>query len=196
MSIEVTLLTTVLANALGSSGLAESLIKLFKEKLDKKTIDDSGSDEITSAEPKRLYLAGDQKSKIVNEAAIEALDETYTFTAGIAAERMRQAKAAFNIALTLMIVGVLIIFAGVALLYFKEGIEQGLITVVVGAVSEILSVIVFGFNRETNNRLDDLRKDMSVIETARVGLSFAKQIENQEKRDNAISELSLKIQGG
>ncbi|CSB16200.1 Uncharacterised protein [Vibrio cholerae] len=66
----------------------------------------------------------------------------------------------------------------------------------VGAVSEILSVIVLGFNRETNNRLDDLRKDMSVIETARVGLSFAKQIENQEKRDNAISELSLKIQGG
>ncbi len=109
---------------------------------------------------------------------------------------MRQAKAAFNIALTLMIVGVLVIFAGVALLYFKEGIEQGLITVVVGAVSEILSVIVLGFNRETNNRLDDLRKDMSVIETARVGLSFAKQIENQEKRDNAISELSLKIQGG
>ncbi|HAS6299991.1 MULTISPECIES: TRADD-N-associated membrane domain-containing protein [Vibrio] len=196
MSIEVTLLTTVLANALGSSGLAESLVKLFKEKLDKKTIDDSGSDEITAAEPKRLYLAGDQESKIVNEAAIEALDETYMFTAGIAAERMRQAKAAFNIALTLMIVGVLIIFAGVALLYFKEGIEQGLITVVVGAVSEILSVIVFGFNRETNNRLDDLRKDMSVIETARVGLSFAKQIENQEKRDNAISELSLKIQGG
>ncbi|GIB53381.1 TPA: hypothetical protein RQJ47_001737 [Vibrio vulnificus] len=196
MSIEVTLLTTVLANALGSSGLAESLVKLFKEKLDKKTIDDSGSDEITAAEPKRLYLAGDQESKIVNEAAIEALDETYMFTAGIAAERMRQAKAAFNIALTLMIVGVLIIFAGVSLLYFKEGIEQGLITVVVGAVSEILSVIVFGFNRETNNRLDDLRKDMSVIETARVGLSFAKQIENQEKRDNAISELSLKIQGG
>ncbi|CSB31916.1 Uncharacterised protein [Vibrio cholerae] len=55
---------------------------------------------------------------------------------------------------------------------------------------------MLGFNRETNNRLDDLRKDMSVIETARVGLSFAKQIENQEKRDNAISELSLKIQGG
>ncbi|WP_242625905.1 TRADD-N-associated membrane domain-containing protein [Vibrio cholerae] len=141
-------------------------------------------------------MAGEQESKIVNEAAIEALDETYTLTAGIAAERMRQAKAAFNIALTLMIVGVLVIFAGVALLYFKEGIEQGLITVVVGAVSEILSVIVLGFNRETNNRLDDLRKDMSVIETARVGLSFAKQIENQEKRDNAISELSLKIQGG
>ncbi|MVB98311.1 hypothetical protein D6V35_17875, partial [Vibrio cholerae] len=195
MSIEVTLLTTVLANALGSNVLAESLVKLFKEKLDKKTIDDSCSDEITAAEPKRLYLAGEQESKIVNEAAIEALDETYTFTAGIAAERMRQAKAAFNIALTLMIVGVLVIFAGVALLYFKEGIEQGLVTVVVGAVSEILSVIVLGFNRETNNRLDDLRKDMSVIETARVGLSFAKQIENQEKRDNAISELSLKIQG-
>ncbi|WP_242625906.1 hypothetical protein [Vibrio cholerae] len=38
MSIEVTLLTTVLANALGSNVLAESLVKLFKEKLDKKPL--------------------------------------------------------------------------------------------------------------------------------------------------------------
>ena len=95
-----------------------------------------------------------------------------------------------------MIIGVAIVFLGVGLLHIKESFESGLISIVVGAVSEILSVIVISFNKETNNRLDELRKDMSIIETARVGLSIAKQIESHEKRNDAISELSLKIQNG
>lgn len=194
MSIEITLLTSVLASALGSSAIAESLVQLFREKFDKKSINDRNTSESLISEPKRLYLTGDQESEIVNEAAIEALDETYQSTACIVDERMRQAKLAFNTAIALMIIGVIIVFLGVGLLYIKESFESGLISIVVGAVSEILSLIVFGFNKETNNRLDDLRKDMSIIETARVGLSIAKQIESQEKRDDAISELSLKIQ--
>ncbi|MGC9491234.1 TRADD-N-associated membrane domain-containing protein, partial [Vibrio genomosp. F10] len=70
------------------------------------------------------------------------------------------------------------------------------ITVSVGAISEVVSLLVFKFNKETNNRLDELRKDLSVIEVARVGLSIAKQIEDQDKRDHAISELSLRLQNG
>ena len=196
MSIEITLLTSVLASALGSSAIAEALVKLFQEKLDKKTTDDSVLEEAAVSDRKKLYLTEDKAAKIANEAAIEALDETYRSTAGIVSERMRQAKTAFNVAIALMVIGVLIIFLGVALLYLKESVESGLITVGVGAVSEILSVIVFGFNKETNNRLDELRKDMSVIEMARVGLTIAKEIEDQEKRDHAISELSLSLQNG
>jgi len=196
MSIEVTLLTSVLASALGSSAIAEALVKLFQEKLDKKTTDDSALEETAVSDRKKLYLTEDKAAEVANEAAIEALDETYQSTAGIVSERMRQAKTAFNVAIVLMVIGVLIIFLGIALLYLKESFESGLITVGVGAVSEILSVIVFGFNKETNNRLDELRKDMSVIEMARVGLTIAKEIEDQEKRDHAISELSLSLQNG
>ncbi len=196
MSIEVTLLTSVLASALGSSAIADALVKLFQEKLDKKTTDDSAVEETAVSYRKKLYLTEDKAAEIANEAAMEALDETYQSTAGIVSERMRQAKTAFNVAIALMVIGVLIIFLGVALLYLKESFESGLITVGVGAVSEILSVIVFGFNKETNNRLDELRKDMSVIEMARVGLTIAKEIEDQEKRDHAISELSLSLQNG
>lgn len=196
MSIEVTLITSLLATALGSTATAESLVQLFKEKFDKKTTDDSGGDGTSVSDNKKLYLTGDQEAKIATDAAIEALDETYQSTSGIVSERMRQAKLAFNAALSLMIIGVLIIFAGIGLLWIKDSFESGLITVAVGAVSEIISLLVFKFNKETNNRLDDLRKDLSVIETARVGLSIAKQIENQEKRDHAISELSLRLQNG
>ena len=194
MSIEVTLLTSVLASALGSSAIAEAIVKLFQEKLDKKTTDDSALEEMAVSERKKLYLTEDKAAEIANKAAIEALDETYQSTAEIVSERMRQAKTAFNVAIALMVIGVLIIFIGVVLLYLKESVESGLITVGIGAISEILSIIVFGFNKETNNRLDELRKDMSVIEIARVGLIIAKEIEDQEKRDHAISELSLSLQ--
>lgn len=196
MSIEVTLITSLLASVLGSTALAESLVNLFKEKFDNKTTKDTASDELQVSDRQKLYLTGDQESEIATEAAIEALDETYQSTAGIVAERMRQAKLAFNVAISLMVVGVVIVFAGIGLLWVKESFESGLITVAVGAVSEIISLLVFKFNSETNNRLDVLRKDLSIIETARVGLSIAKQIENQEKRDHAISQLSLRLQNG
>jgi hypothetical protein len=196
VSIEVTLITSLLASVLGSTALAESLVNLFKEKFDNKTTKDTASDELQVSDRQKLYLTGDQESEIATEAAIEALDETYQSTAGIVAERMRQAKLAFNVAISLMVVGVVIVFAGIGLLWVKESFESGLITVAVGAVSEIISLLVFKFNSETNNRLDVLRKDLSIIETARVGLSIAKQIENQEKRDHAISQLSLRLQNG
>ncbi|WP_045827116.1 TRADD-N-associated membrane domain-containing protein [Teredinibacter turnerae] len=196
MSIEVTLITSLLASVLGSTALAESLVKLFKEKFDNKTTKDTASAELQVSDRQKLYLTGDQESEIATEAAIEALDETYQSTAGIVSERMRQAKLAFNVAISLMVVGVVIVFAGIGLLWAKESFESGLITVAVGAVSEIISLLVFKFNSETNNRLDVLRKDLSIIETARVGLSIAKQIENQEKRDHAISQLSLRLQNG
>lgn len=196
MSIEVTLITSLLASSFGSTAVAESLVQLFKEKFDKNTIDDSTADSSSVSDTKKLYLTGKQEADIATDAAIEALDETYQSTSGIVFERMRQAKLAFNAALSLMIIGVFIVFSGVVLLWIKDSFEAGLITVAVGAVSEIISLLVFKFNKETNNRLDDLRRDLSVIETARVGLSIAKQIENQDKRDHAISELSLRLRKG
>ncbi len=196
MSIEVTLITSLLASALGSTALSEALVKLFREKFDNKTTKDSDGSGTHVSDRQKLYLTGDQESEIATEAAIEALDETYQSTSGIVSERMRQAKLAFNAALSLMIVGVVIVFVGIGLLWLKDSFESGLITVAVGAISEVVSLLVFKFNSETNNRLDVLRKDLSIIETARVGLTIAKQIEDQEKRDHAISQLSLRLQNG
>ncbi|MEZ9439501.1 TRADD-N-associated membrane domain-containing protein [Vibrio atlanticus] len=193
VSLEITVVTSLLGSALGSTTIAESLVQLIKEKFDKKSTEEIAVSEIASADGTKGKLAREQEVEITAAAALEALDETYQSTSGIVAERMRQAKLAFNAALSLMIIGVLIIFVGIGLLWAKEGFESGLITVAVGAVSEVVSLLVFKFNKETNNRLDDLRKDLSVIEVARVGLSIAKQIEDRDKRDHAISELSLRL---
>lgn len=197
MSLEIAIVTSLLGSALGSSSIAEKLVQLINQKFDKKSserviISQTGSNNIEQ----QGNLTKEQKAEIATDATLEALNETYQSTSDIVAERMRQAKLSFNAALSLMIIGVLIIFVGVGLLWAKDNFESGLITIAVGAVSEVFSLLVFKLNKETNNRLDELRQDLSVIEVARVGLSIARQIENPDKRDHAISELSLSLQNG
>ncbi len=197
MSIEISVISSLLAAAIGSSFFKEAIETIFKEKVKEKSISSANIIERNLvAESPPQYLTREKEAEIAADAALEVLNSTYQSIAEIRNERMRQAKLAFNVAVTLMIIGVLIIFLGILLLWLKENISSGLITIASGAVSEVLSVIVFSFNKETNNRLDEIRKELSVIETARVGLSIAKQIENLEKRDHAISELSRRIQNG
>jgi uncharacterized membrane protein len=197
VSIEISVISSLLAAAIGSSFFKEAIETIFKEKVKEKSISSANIIERNLvAESPPQYLTREKEAEIAADAALEVLNSTYQSIAEIRNERMRQAKLAFNVAVTLMIIGVLIIFLGILLLWLKENISSGLITIASGAVSEVLSVIVFSFNKETNNRLDEIRKELSVIETARVGLSIAKQIENLEKRDHAISELSRRIQNG
>jgi hypothetical protein len=194
MSIEISLITALLASVFGSRTTAEALIAIYNKIFDIKTTDTSGAGEMAVADRKRLYLTAEKESEIATDAALEALDLTYDSTLAIRDERMRQARLAFNAALSLMIIGVVIIFIGVALLWIKPELNQGAITVAVGAITEVISVVVFAFNRDANNRLEEVRKELSAIETARVGLSMAKQISDLGKRDDAIADLTKRIQ--
>ncbi len=194
MSIEVSLITALLASVFGSRATTDALIAIYNKIFDKKTTDTSDTDDLVVSDRKRLYLTAEKESEIATDAALEALDVTYDSTLAIRDERMRQARLAFNAALSLMVIGVVIIFSGVALLWIKPELDQGAITIAVGAITEIISVIVFAFNRDANNRLEEVRKELSAIETARVGLSMAKQISDLEKRDDAIADLTKKVQ--
>ncbi|MDB5972325.1 MAG: hypothetical protein JWQ90_4775 [Hydrocarboniphaga sp.] len=196
MSIEVTLVTALLSSVLGSGALAESLIEIFKKGFKERASDDAGEGALTSqvSDRKAAYLTSQKASEIATDAALQALDLTYQTGSSIRDERMRQARLTFNVALGLMTAGVLIVFTGAAMLWFRDNIAPGLITITAGAVSEIVSALVFALNRETNNRLEDVRKDLSRIEAARIGLSMAKQISDLEKRDGAIVELTMRLQ--
>ncbi len=215
MSLEVTVITSLLATALGSSKVAESVVELFKKYYNEKKAEEPKEDASVffqssippvapeapeSPEAPETPPCGDDYSKkvsdadIATDAAIRALNETHSSVASIRNERMRQARLSFNTALILMIIGVVIIFIGVGMVIVGNNIESGIITVVSGTISEVISVLVFRFNKETNNRLDETRKELSRIEMSKVGLSLAKEISNLEKRDNAIAELAQKVQ--
>ncbi|MEJ1377948.1 MAG: hypothetical protein RPU32_08235 [Candidatus Sedimenticola sp. (ex Thyasira tokunagai)] len=201
MSIEVSLITSLLAAALGSTSLADSVVELFKKFYSEKkgklpepgvvgTIIDTPGIRLS---PKQ-YFTSKTEADIVTDAAINALKSTHNSIASIRDERMRQAKLAFNAALTLMIIGVVIIFIGIGILMTGGTIESGAITIVSGTISEALSALVFKFNKEANNRLDEIRKELARIEMAKVGLSLAKEIADLDKRDSAIAELTKTVQ--
>jgi hypothetical protein len=69
------------------------------------------------------------------------------------AERLRQAKCSFNTALTLVIVGTVVIIGGAIGLY-AGSMKTSVLTVATGAISNIVGALLFKLNRDANDRLD------------------------------------------
>ena len=96
-----------------------------------------------------------------------------------------------------MVIGVLIIFVGVGLLLFRDTVNAGALTAAIGGVTEVISALLFKLNHETNNRLDEIGKDLSSIEAAQIAMTLIDKIEDPSKRDDAIREAArnLRAQG-
>jgi hypothetical protein len=77
---------------------------------------------------------------------------------------------------------------GVALLLFRDAVAPGALTSGIGAATEVISAILFRLNHETNNRLDEVGKDLSAIEAAQIAMTLIDKIEDPAKRDDAIQE--------
>lgn len=138
---------------------------------------------LTDAEP-QLGVLG------IKELTLEAIQAAHDAATNMRNERMRQARITFNAALSLAVLGVLIIFAGVALLLIRDAITAGALSTGVGAITEVFSAILFRLNHETNNRLDEIGRDLSAVEVARIAMSLIDQIGDPHKRDDAIIELT------
>jgi len=101
-------------------------------------------------------------------------------------EQVRQARITFDASLAIGVTGTVILLVGVgSFLYhgFQGSDMGGGITVAAGIVMNFLSFFMIKFHRETNNRLDEIRRDESAIRL--VG-----QIQDPVKRDEAIFELA------
>lgn len=196
MSIDYSVIVSLLSSVLGATAVSDTLVEAFKKLFEEKKTETEESRNVPTLVPQERQTKDvkEIEAQLATDAAISVLDSTYASTSLIRDERMRQAKLAFNSALSLVVIGVLIIFIGVGLLWFNGSVEAGSITVAIGAITEIISVLLFKFNKEANQRLDDVRKELSSIETAKIGLSLAKEINNLEKRDEAIANLASQLQ--
>ncbi len=104
-------------------------------------------------------------------------------------ERLRQARTSFNVALILMIIGILIIFAGIVLV-FLEKTSTGIITLIVGAVTNAISALTFRFSKEANDRLDKVNHDLRVIEKTRWASKMIDGISDSKVKDKAKAQLA------
>jgi hypothetical protein len=119
---------------------------------------------------------------------LDIVEGTYKNLMNIRQERLRQAQMVFNMALGLTTLGVLIILVGVILL-FMGNVPVATVTMVVGAIPEVISAVLFRFNKDTNDRLDKITEDINLIDKTRMGLQIIGQINDSGKRDKAISEI-------
>ena len=80
------------------------------------------------------------------------------------------------------------------MLFYLDKISAGIISTSVGAISEVTSVILFKLNKDSNDRLDETAKDLSILERLRIGIYYIDQIKDFSKRDEAIQQLTEDIQ--
>lgn len=153
---------------------------------------------IRQAEVVLSDLSKQEKRLGADEAlTMKALAAAHNAANVLRVERIRQAKNTFNAALALVVIGVLIIFVGVGLLLFRDSVNAGVLTTAIGGVIEVISALLFKLNHETNNRLDEIGKDLSSIEAAKIAMTLIDKIEDPSKRDDAIREAArdLRAQG-
>ena len=186
MSVE--LVTTLLSSAAVST-VAEALWKGVRDGLRARGVQ-RVPEELSS--PQTLEIAKLEVESLPPDEArdltLEALARAHNAANGVRAERLRQAKLTFNAAISLAVIGILIIFVGVALFLFRDAVAPGVLTSGIGAVTEVISAILFRLNHETNNRLDEVGKDLSAIEAAQIAMTLIDKIEDPAKRDDAIRE--------
>ena len=194
MSLEIQLVSTLLGS-LASSGIVDKVVAVLRERSREKGESkalESGPIVNAPQELDVLLKRGETTTNIAGSRGItlDAIAAAHDAAIDLRAERMRQARFTFNAALSLAVLGVLIIFSGVALLLFRDAVAPGALTASIGAVTEIVSAVLFKLNHETNGRLDDIGRDLSAIEAARIAMTLIEKIADPTKRDDAIKELA------
>ena len=143
-------------------------------------------DKINSIQPKSVEV------KDYDDNVYYIISNTYETLCNFRKERERQAKNSFNIALSLVIVGVLIVFVGVFLL-FKKNIVEGVLSSTVGSISSIIGGTIIKLYKDTNDRMDKLDANLSTLNYAKVQYALILKINDEKKRDVELSMLIKSI---
>lgn len=206
MSLEIAL---ALASVLAGSAVANAVTAIYsrlKNELRRKGIDQEKIDKITALsregvdkiETTDFVIAVKEISNRIGPEeddllTLEAISDGQNATKAYRDERMRQAKWSFNAAIVLLVLGVLIIFAGISTILLTDKQIGGVIGTSVGAIVEVVSALLFKFNNDVNGRLDEVNKTLLVLESARVAIRLISKIEDPGKRDDAIRETALSV---
>jgi hypothetical protein len=95
-------------------------------------------------------------------------------------EQMRQAKLTFNAAIAMGALGTLVLLFGIIVSFID--VRRGVSPTAAGIVMDLLSFFAIKFHRETNQRLDEIRRDENAI-------ALVARIQDLKRRDEAICNL-------
>ena len=127
--------------------------------------------------------------EIIEQARIiDSLQGTRSDLAKQRQEVFTQARTSSIVAVSLLSVGTLLVFAGIICAY-TINLNAGVITIAASAVIDVIGAIVFRYNNQTNSRLDAAARELTTIEKATTAMYLIGYISDAEKRDQAIVEL-------
>lgn len=198
-SVTVALLSTL--GGTTANVLYEAARKYLSEKVsddDIKLLEEEDEARITSTESTNLekVFQSFELTSGVHEAtkgASSAISAALSTVQALREDRRKQAKWSFAAFLASGIVGTIIIFTGVALLVSGDDALVGGVTAGAGIVSEIVAGIFYKLYRDANDRFDVMMRDAQILESTQIGIETAAKIENNELRDQTLSELAKRV---
>ncbi len=150
--------------------IQEKLRKSYKEKL--------------LATSRNLLKEGDEVYSIITTS--------YESLSTFRVERERQAKTSYNMAITFISIGTILLFFGI-ILFFKSSITEGAISTIVGIIPNIIGGTILKFYNETNNRMDKLNDDLFVLNTTKIQYALILKIDDDEERNQQLGKLISNI---
>jgi hypothetical protein len=106
--------------------------------------------------------------------------------------QLNQSRIVFHVALALLILGVLFVFAGVISGYFFS-LAASTITAGSGVVVNVISAVVFNFYKQENDRLDAITQELSGLDRATMAMQYISQISDEQQRNQAIRDLARQL---
>ena len=195
--------TALVASVTGNTGeiVYQSIKRLLRDKLEQDEIaflDEDSPNEVTQSELENLQkvLHSVEVREGVETSArssSDAITIAIKSASALRDERKKQASWSFVAALSLCIIGVVVIFTGVILLIFQQNYASGGIATAAGIVSEVLAAGMFKLYNNTNDRLDKVIADVHTLEKAQIGIETAANIENANLRDKTLSKLAQNL---
>jgi hypothetical protein len=103
-------------------------------------------------------------------------------------ERLSQAHITFAAAFIALITGTVLVFIALICIY-TASLPVGAATVVASLISDIISALAFRFNKEANERLDSVTRELSILDRTELATRYIGYISHTEAKDRAITDL-------
>lgn len=135
----------------------------------------------------------DLEDNVANAASYDAISQYREDLQQIRKERLRQAKLAFTTYRVLLVVGVSFFVVGI-MLFIAGSNNPGYVSSTAGVLLKTVSLVLYNFYRQSNDRLDLINKDLAVLEKSELALRLVNNISNRGRRDQMIQEMVRNIQ--
>ena len=127
-----------------------------------------------------------------HEDLLREMDDKKGQLASRRKERIQQTNITYYVSLVCLILGVLLVFTGVILIFIGK-LPGAVLTIITGGISSIVSGVIFVFNKVANERENEDLKETKALEKSYDAMGYISCIGDPKMRDELTSNLVKKL---